>query len=95
MSPDELLHAPWFVLVDDVVGGWAVATADVERVSQLDRNDDAAVVVGWWLDESIAGHVCAAHAGTLDPRRGPGGTVTPMRDLPPGWGTSHRDDHAG
>lgn len=57
----DYLNVPWYVVVDDVVGGWAVATVD-EPVSAFlgIRREGRAVADGFW-DKDHADHVVELH----------------------------------
>jgi hypothetical protein len=61
----DLRRVRWFVLVDDVAGGWTVANVDKGRVSALDyRQGDS--TVGEFLSEELALYIVKMHNLRLD-----------------------------
>lgn len=54
----------WYPVVDDEVGGWAIATAD-KPVSQIDPVHSSEYVIGDFLSEEIARHICTLHEQAL------------------------------
>lgn len=65
--PEEMaqikMNAPWFVVVNDVVGGWSIATIDfplAEHPGPLGRT-----VVADAIEESTARHIVELHNAWL------------------------------
>lgn len=54
----------WYPIVNDLVGGWSIATADVPLREIDTRNRDVAVV-GDFLTEGIARHIVALHNAAI------------------------------
>lgn len=61
----DYLNVPWYVVVDDVVGGWAVATVDEPVSAFLGYGEGRAVADGFW-DKDHAEHVTRLHNEWLD-----------------------------
>lgn len=60
----DYLSVPWYVVVDDVVGGWAVATVDEPVSAFLGYGHGRAIADGFW-DEGHARHVVELHDAWL------------------------------
>lgn len=61
----DYLYTRWYPVVDDVVGGWAVATVDEPVSAFLGYGDGRAVADGFW-EEEHAEHVARLHNEWLD-----------------------------
>lgn len=59
----NLLAERWYAVVNDLIGGWCIATAD-KPLSQH-RPDDGVTFVGDFLSEEIARHVVELHNASL------------------------------
>lgn len=66
MSPDVLTER-WYAVVNDLVGGWCVATVDMP-LSEF-GSSSTATFVGDFLTEGIARHVADLHNASLEVAR--------------------------
>lgn len=57
MSP---INREWFVVADDVIGGWAIATVD-KPVSEIDTRDGTEFVLGDFISKEITEHIVRQH----------------------------------
>ncbi len=62
--PVDPLTVPWYPVVNDLVGGWALATADLP-LSEIDTRGREVVVVAELADEAIARYVARLHNTTI------------------------------
>lgn len=60
MSPDRILQVKWFVVVNDLIGGWCVRTSPLLPSEVVDREVDG-WDVGDFLTEEIAKHIVELH----------------------------------
>lgn len=61
-----MLAARWHAVVNDEVGGWAVATAD-KPLSELARTDETGEwMVADFTSEALARHIAELHNAALD-----------------------------
>jgi hypothetical protein len=61
----EFMNRPWYAIIDDLIGGWAVATIDLPT-SQIERRlSEEFVVIDLCLDEDVARHVAELHNARL------------------------------
>lgn len=59
------LEQRWFILKDDIVGGWAIANVDKHLVSALDwKQGDT--TVGEFISLEVAQHIASRHNLELD-----------------------------
>ncbi len=56
----EILDIPWYAVVNDLIGGWSVATRDVP-CSELRINQGKDFELGCFLDEAIARDIAELH----------------------------------
>ena len=56
------MSKPWFVVVDDLIGGFAVSNVD-KPTSEIDRPD---LVITDFIDEAAARHVVELHNSWLE-----------------------------
>lgn len=61
----NLLHQRWYILIDDLVGGWSVANVDKGRVSEPDWAQGE-VTVADLISEEIAHYIVKRHNLSLD-----------------------------
>jgi hypothetical protein len=61
------LEQRWYVLVDDLVGGYAIANVDKKRVSALDWRQSE-ITIGEFFSEELATYVVKMHNLRLDIR---------------------------
>jgi len=54
-------HERWYVLVDDLVGGHAIANVDKKRVSELDWSKGERTYVDLILTEELAHYIVGLH----------------------------------
>lgn len=57
----RVLATPWYAVPDDLVGGWAVVTADRARLSELDLAAGERVVADGFVAPELAAYVAALH----------------------------------
>lgn len=63
----SLLEQRWYVLVDDLIGGYSIANVDKGRTSALDwRQGDSEL--GNFISEEVAVHIVKQHNLLLDVR---------------------------
>lgn len=55
-----IMREPWHVLVNDEVGGWAVANADVGHTSYLNLTNDQRIVAECYSEEHAI-HIAEMH----------------------------------
>lgn len=61
----SLLTQRWYVLVDDLIGGYAIANVDKQRTSALDwRQGDSEL--GSLVSQEVAEHIVRMHNLRLD-----------------------------
>lgn len=63
MTFDPINHE-WFPVVDDLVGGWAVATVD-RPLSEIDPTNRRHAAVACFVDERHARHIAGLHNASL------------------------------
>lgn len=61
------LEQRWYVLVDDLVGGYAIANVDKKRVSALDWRQSESTI-GEFISEELATYIVKMHNHWLDIR---------------------------
>ena len=57
----NLLDTEWFVVENDEIGGWAVATVDASRTSEIDRRLPGVYVVAEVISLDVAEHIVYLH----------------------------------
>ncbi len=63
--PDlDPLTVPWYPVVNDLVGGWAIATADLP-LSEIDTRTREVLIVGEFASESLARNVAQLHNAAI------------------------------
>ncbi len=65
MKPDlDPFTVPWHPVVNDLVGGWALAAAD-PPLSEIDTRSRDVAVVAEFADEAVARYVARLHNTTI------------------------------
>ena len=75
MDEGELLAVPWYAVVDNLIGGWAVATAD-KTCADLDWQAGE-VQVANFIGEQTARHIAELHNKSTN------GKLVPTGEAPP------------
>jgi len=57
---ETILTSEWFVVVDDLIGGWAIATVN-KPLSEIDARKRGVYVVAEMISESLADYVVYLH----------------------------------
>ena len=57
---ETMLDSEWFVVVDDLIGGWAVATVD-KPLSEIDFRDPGVYVVAEMISKDVADYIVYLH----------------------------------
>lgn len=55
-----ILDAEWYVVQNDLIGGWAISTVD-RPLSEIDFREHGVYVVGEVISLAIADHIAELH----------------------------------
>lgn len=73
MSPDphylKVMAVPWYAVVNDLIGGWAVSTVDAPL------SDNSGLDIADFVSEDVARHIAALHNAWL------GGLLTLTQEI--------------
>ncbi len=58
---EEMLDVEWFVVENDEIGGWDIATVDAEYTSQINRRQPGVFVVAECICLDVADHIVYLH----------------------------------
>jgi hypothetical protein len=59
ITPEEVTYCRWYAVVNDLIGGWSIATADLPE-SQINVFNDE-FEVGTFMHEDTAKHIAYMH----------------------------------
>jgi hypothetical protein len=61
----RLQKVPWFVVQDDVIGGWAISNVD-KPVSEIDTRDGSEFVITDFISKALADYIVGLHNWNIE-----------------------------
>lgn len=66
MKPEEYLTVPWYAVVDDLIGGWAVSNVN-KTTAEMDF-EQGEIEIASFASEEHARHIAELHNRSLESR---------------------------